>query len=443
MAGCPGMRSVKCRGGRWVKSLHNPAVRDKIRETTPAWLLPGAFGLVTCFVTLVHSPSPARTMPGLVWCILATALCAILTMWSRGRRLSLTGTVRPLLLALLAAVLVSNALLAPFSVNLPRLALYVSLVLLSVAFYLFHRGDRQVHLAAWCLVIAGVHLPFFVEVIFWIARTGPPFFSRNASVPHFWHVRHFGYAGFLAAVCGSSLLVLSARMAAVSFLLTSCALFGIIATGSRGALISWMLFAALLVCVSSHRRQVALHAALALAMTSAAVAALHYSGVLPSPNIFARLEDSSLRTFDSGRLKIWLGAARWIAGHPLFGKGVEAYQLSGCCDRTVSQPHNVVLQLLMQFGLVGSAVIAALGWRAVRSLGGWRQVMTLALATVENRVLAAILTGYVAFAMIDGLFFRELPLIHFALFCGLFAAGLVRASLMSPLRDAPEPQRGY
>jgi len=385
------------------------------------------FGLLVFFV-IWHSPAPARTLPGLTCGIFAIAALLILAMRSRARYFSLAPELRPLLLGLLGAILISNALLSTFLLNLPRLGFYISLALLSISIYLLYRDAVSIPLRAYCIVVAAVHMPFVVEVAWWLAHTTPPFFAKNAAIPHFVNVRHFGYVGFLAAVSGSVLVALSSRLVAASFILTSFALFGIIAMGSRGALLSWIFCVALLTGFSARRWRVAGPAIAALLLTSAGTLILHFSGVLVSPNIFTRLEQSGdLHQFDSGRLQIWADALRWIVRHPLFGKGTEAYVRSGCCNAAFSHPHNLVLQLLMQFGLVGSALLVALLWSAVRLMGGLRRVLTLIFATVDNRALAAILVAYVAFGMIDGLFYREVPMIHFAMFVGLFAAGLHRA----------------
>jgi O-antigen ligase len=273
-------------------------------------------------------------------------------------------------------------------------------------------------------------LPFFLEVMTWVARSGPDFFHRSMAVAHFSHVRHFGYLGFLAAMAATALVTLPGRFGLTALLLAGCALFGVIATGSRGALLSWLVFVLLLVCFSPARWRVLAFCLAALAGSALLVGYLHFSGLLVSPNIFVRVQQ--LVTVQgvelgSGRMQIWHDALGVIVRHPLFGMGTEAYRITGCCDRRVAQPHNFVLQLLMQFGLVGSGLLAALCWRALRALGGARRVAALVLASPENLALAAMLAAFLAFSCIDGLLYREVPLIHFAVLCGLFAAGLHRA----------------
>jgi O-antigen ligase len=175
---------------------------------------------------------------------------------------------------------------------------------------------------------------------------------------------------------------------------------------------------------------------LTLALSS--VWLLDRSGLFQSPSIFTRVEQSGdPQQFDSGRLVMWRAVAGVIAEHPWFGLGAEAQRLSRCCDVRLAHPHNFVLQLLMQFGLVGNALLAALGWRAVKGLGGLRQVWSLVFSSPENRVLACMLAAYFVLALVDGLLFFAIPMIHLALFAGLFAAGLHQALVGQPLLRDP------
>lgn len=394
------------------------------------WIAPAAFGLWVFVAAWLTSASPQPTLPALAWCTLATAVLLLGTLRALGRRLSMPRDVGLLLFALGASMVASNFLLSTPSWSLPRLGLYISLSLVGVAFYLMYRDAVRIPLQGYCIAIAVLHVPFFIEVMAWAARSGPDFFTRSMAVAHFSHVRHFGYLGFLAAMAATALVTLPGRFDLASLLLAGCALFGIVATGSRGALLSWLAFVLLLVCFSPARWRVLAFSLAALTGSASLVWYLHSSGLLESPNIFVRVQQLVAvpgTELGSGRVQIWRDSLGVIARHPLFGMGTEAYRITGCCDRRVAQPHNFVLQLLMQFGLVGSALLAALCWRALRALGGLRRVAALTLASPENLALAAMLAAFLAFSCIDGLLYREVPLIHFAVLCGLFAAGLHRA----------------
>lgn len=403
-------------------------------------LAPYLFGVPAYLMVRLHSHAPAQTLATLAWCLLGLGVSLLVMLGIRGRRLRVSRPVGWLLFALTASMIASNMLLSDLFWSLPLLGVYIADVLLALAVYLLYRQGPEIPIGGFCIAIGLVHLPYLVETVLWVIQVGPPFFTRTARIANFAHVRHFGYLGFLAAISGSALLALSRKFRLASFLFAFSAVFGMILTGSRGALLSWMFFAALLVAFFPDlRRRVVLHALGVFVGSAMLVAGLHYSGLLVSPNLFARTAAivDGTNPFDSGRLDIWIAALQEIAKRPMFGFGTEAYQLSGCCDRLVAQPHNFILQLLMQFGLVGNALLVALAWRAVRFLGGPRAVIAQARATPQALLLVAMLAAYLAFGLIDGLLYQPVPLLHFALFCGLLAAALPGARLS--VREAPPP----
>jgi O-antigen ligase len=166
-----------------------------------------------------------------------------------------------------------------------------------------------------------------------------------------------------------------------------------------------------------------------LVLCAALVWYLDRSGILPSPNIFERIvsQQQGTESFDQSRLQIWLSSWDQIRVHPFFGSGPEGYWLSGCCDRRILQAHNFVLQFLMEFGLVGCGIVVLLLIRAVKGMDGVAGTTKAMFATPENRVLACLLTSFFVYSMIDQTMYHVVPLLHLALFAGLFAAGLAQA----------------
>jgi O-antigen ligase len=377
------------------------------------------------------------TLHVLELCIYLLAGALILLQSRRNRRLAVPGDVKLLLAALAVSLFISNAVVADPVYSLPRLNLYLSIGLLAVAIYLTYR-DAVVPLHAFFAAIAVSHIPLLVEVLVWVGRSQPPFFRAVWSVPNFEQVRHFGTAAFFAAASGCGMVALSSRLRLLPLFLTFSALFGIIATGSRAPLLAWAGLVVLLTCFGPRRLRVAASGLVILTLALSSVWLLDRSGLFQSPSIFTRVEQSGdPQQFDSGRLVMWRAVAGVIAEHPWFGLGAEAQRLSRCCDVRLAHPHNFVLQLLMQFGLVGNALLAALGWRAVKGLGGLRQVWSLVFSSPENRVLACMLAAYFVLALVDGLLFFAIPMIHLALFAGLFAAGLHQALVGQPLLRDP------
>jgi O-antigen ligase len=366
------------------------------------WIAPALFALLLSNTIRFHSLIPMPTMARTVGNLLAIAAVAFVVLMAQGRRLVVSRTALVLLLALAASATVSVLGSGGTDYSLQRLELYLAMALLGMAAYLAYRDHDQLPLVAFFLGIALVHLPFLLAAVLWISELEPPFWNEGYRVGHFANVRQFAEFGYFAAVCATGAGLLSRRLVVPSFLLAAAALFGLILTGSRGAALCWMLFVLLACCFSQARLRAALHGVLVTALAAGLVWYLDRTGTLPSPNIFARVasEQAGTESFDNSRLSLWAMSLRQIAAHPLFGSGPEGYWLSGCCNPRILQAHNFVLQFLLEFGVVGCAIVMLLVARAVIGLGGPADAARLALATPGNRVLACLLASFLAYSLI-------------------------------------------
>ena len=108
-------------------------------------------------------------------------------------------------------------------------------------------------MAKLLLAIAMVHAPFLAIALYAATLHDP---SAPFVPPFFGNVRHLGYLGFLGGAASLAFLILDPRLRAVGMLLTVYALFGLLVLGSRGALISWVVSAAVLVLLSSQRKRI-------------------------------------------------------------------------------------------------------------------------------------------------------------------------------------------
>jgi len=393
------------------------------------WIVPALFALLVSNTIRFHSLVPMATMAPTVGNLLAVAAVAFMVLMAQGRTLVVSGYVTVLLLALAASATVSVLGSGSTDYSLQRLELYLAMALLATVAYLAYRDLAQVPLVAFFVGVALVHLPFLIAAILWIRGLEFPFWKDSYRVAHFANVRQFAEFGYFAAVCASGICVLSRRWIVPSFLLATAALFGLILTGSRGAFLCWVLFVLLACCFSQARLRAALHGVLVMVLAGGLVWYLDHAGTLPSPNIFARVasEQAGAESFDNSRFSLWSMSLRQIAVHPLFGSGPEGYWLSGCCNPRIMQAHNFVLQFLMEFGLVGCGIAVLLVARAVMRLGGPAASAQLVLRTPGNRVLACLLVSFLAYSLIDQTMYHLVPLLLFALFAGLFAAGIAQA----------------
>jgi O-antigen ligase len=394
------------------------------------WINPALFALLVSATVRFHSLVPGPTMPRMVGGLLALAALALLVLVAMGRRLHPPRDIGLLLLAFAGSAAVSVLGSGGTDLSMVRLGLYFAMAFLATAVYLLHRDAATFPVEGYLLGIAIVHLPFLLAAILWIKDLSPPFWQQyGLRVAHFAHVRQFGEFGFFAAVSATALGVLSKRLVLPAFLLGTAAVFGIVLTGCRGATLAWIFFVLLACCFSRARLRAALLGAMTLAAGAGLVWYLDDSGLLRSPNIFSRvalLAQGEGPQFDSGRIPLWIASIKQVFAHPFFGSGPEGYWLSGCCDRTILQAHNFILQFLMEFGFVGCGLLGVVMFRTAARLGGATGLWRLTREAPANRLLACVLAAYLAYSLIDQMMYHLLPLLFFALFAGLFAAGLMK-----------------
>jgi len=93
----------------------------------------------------------------------------------------------------------------------------------------------------------------------------------------------------------------------------------------------------------------------------AAAAAVVYGVVLVPKTAMDRLEDTGVEMSDgdwNGRLPIWNEALRMVSERPLVGVGISAFHVAAV--QTNAAPHNFVLSILAELGLIGFAIFTCL-----------------------------------------------------------------------------------
>lgn len=127
----------------------------------------------------------------------------------------------------------------------------------------------------------------------------------------------------------------------------------------------------------------------------------------------------------SGRIEIWIATAKAIPKRPLFGYGESQFrEMEPTALGTLNHPHNMFLQFLYQWGLIGGG-----GFLVLAGLLFWR----LAGAAKANPKIALpallIVTNMFAMAQIEGSMYHPFPIMIavFALGFGLSANGTMIA----------------
>lgn len=392
-----------------------------------SWYGPALFGVLVYFSIEGFGRSDDYNRYVAAYATTAAAAFLVVALF-QGERPAASPVVLWLLVALASSIAVS-IWLAPstyWAVN--RLHLYYGVMLLGIGVYLTQKSEGAAAVRRFMIVVAVIHAIVLVDVIFLLVSLPPEEARRVTRLPHFANIRHFAYLGFLASCCSTAVYIGTRRLQSSAFLLTVAGLFGIVLLGARGALLAWLLFCAVVaLCVQQRARFIAF-CVLAVSAAATLVWGLAEAGFLHGPSLFRRFEDGVQSAFHvMDRVSVWGDSARAILDRPWFGFGPDAYIHSRCCNPTLAQPHNFVLQYLLEFGIVGCTILAALAWVLVRER--WSAVARpdRLLGRPELAGLAALLVGFLAYSSIDGLLYHAIPLVHFAVFVALLLSTLVSA----------------
>lgn len=227
------------------------------------------------------------------------------------------------------------------------------------------------------------------------------------ALPAFNHIRWFGYyAAAAAGLCAWGWLRGGRLYSAIAVIALGAALW----TGSRGAfaaVVGGYLAAVILFPFARQgwrRFLLIVTAAVILSALAAWIVPLGTNGPL-------RLIGAD---GDSGRTILWHAAIEGIGDHPWFGWGEAQFGFRVSELRNV-QPHNVVLQILYAWGLVGGALVA---WLAL-----WLARRVRRAACDANAPLVVAVLNILALSLIDGSLFHVQSVSTFALCVAMLAAG--------------------
>ncbi len=394
------------------------------------WLEPLLVGLLVYLSVENFGPSDGGYNRQVAGYMVAAAAALLVTGRMSGRALDIDWSSLAIVVALAASVTISTLGASNTHVSVNRLHLYYAAVMLGLALYLSQPRDARPAIGTYFAAVSLVHAYFLLQVLFWLLSVqSEPTLPMNR-IPHYANIRHFAYHGFIAAASATSLFVMSRRLEMTALVLTSAALFGIVLLGARGALIAWLACVFVLFCF--HRQRVRL-LAFSLVAATVSVGLVYYltsSGIVRAPTLIQRIGGGMENAlYAADRLAIWSDAIRAIIERPWFGYGPEGYILSRCCNPSVAQPHNFLLQFLLEVGTIGTGLMVLALASMVRSPGGVRGIIGSLESDSSMLGLLAVLLSFLAYATIDGLLYHAIPVMHFAVFTSL---------LVATMRTAPE-----
>jgi O-antigen ligase len=330
--------------------------------------------------------------------------------------------IPPLAIAALAAWLVitvaTSTFVAPFQSIAMRWTLHW-VVHLTFGFAVAHLACREIRIrdTVGCY-LAGFLIYCFLFILFvisaWNVRT-----DWVHELPGAIHIRHVGiYACAMTGMSIGAMARARSRLAWACTIAVATIGFSVgVWTGSRGMVLSTVgavVVAAIL--IPAMRRVTVLGAAvLTLAIGIAAVAWLP----VPNGNMMGATRQVAATTqheLTTGRLQIWTNVIHAIVRRPVLGYGPGQMPVVAPFG-TMGQPHNFVLQILLDWGAAGLVCVLILAYFYVRRV--------MPVLREEGERYAAPLTGMMsilALSMIDAAMFHVLPVSIFAACAGMVAS---------------------
>ena len=270
-----------------------------------------------------------------------------------------------------------------------------------IALFAFFRRCKPAN-TDWIWTLVGV-TGLLHAITFAVAWFGWPDAIRDGVFPAFDNIRHLGYFLAPAAAVMAVLFVRRQGHGALLLLCYFAASFYLIYSGSRGGAVA--LVAGLLIIAFYlwwHQLSVSLGRVLiVIALTGASVVLCEFLPHLPWEPIFSRGVETANQTGTQrlgGRAAVWANSWGAITQNWLTGYGPALMgQIPEYLGPPYRHPHNIVLQVLLHWGVVGTAIICALLFTFLHPMVDAltrRPVLALApLAVVVTMLIHALVDG--------------------------------------------------
>lgn len=334
----------------------------------------------------------------------------------------------PALVILLPIILISISYITnPDTSYWMRYVATVSTLLFGAILYSWlSTEDTSILVVTLSSIISATFVYFMVWVIVWISLNDPFHHNWTWGTPMFRHIRHLGYMLVCSVITTTAFYLNSRNQWKTAFFLMvfTAACFLMFWNGGRGALLS--LFPGLMILSLTHMA-IKKWLILTIAATGAFLLSLFFQvndkGLGLLSTLSKTVTANSLNSVTSGRLEIWLATTEKIMEKPWFGWGPDAFILLKIAPGFV-QPHNGLLQLLLEGGFLFTAPIFLL-----ISIIVYQGIKTLFLqkhqVNTEKELLIlglSLSTSLLTHSLSDGIFYHGSPLTMLSFSLSLTAA---------------------
>jgi O-antigen ligase len=319
-------------------------------------------------------------------------------------------------------VLITVAIVTAVNASAPGPAhwwTFYYLLHLGFAFSVTHLGTKSIGSRELITAYMVGFVAFVAGAAVFETQVKDPAFDWIGGWPAVTHIRHFGYYASASTAMGIAFAATERRprMLALLFLFCTVGFAFALWTGSRGAVIGVAGAMAAGMVLFPAMRRIVVWAGAALSLAVGALIA----SLAPAHGILMGVGRTVTQTVDSGdvstgRTRLWLNVIGAIEKRPVFGYGAD--QMGTVAPfGTLGQTHEIFLQILLAWGVVGLACAAILAvWFLKRSLP--------AVRSSEVDLLSAMLAMFAlaTMSLFDGSLFHVLPVSIFAGCAGIIAS---------------------
>lgn len=398
----------------------------------PLVLMRFAVAIFLLFLSLINAGDIPESQKAIA---LLEGLLFLVASFSLGRSMLAARRLWVWIAGVVVALCASNLLAARDDVGLQdwwRVIQIGAHFLLGVALWVWMKRDEQAGFWVAGSVLMAVAVYTIVLLVTWFSLEQPASYDWFFDPPLFGHIRHVGYFSCVGVLVGAwSVLTLRGGVRVLAWVGYVLALSILLWSGGRGASIAAFLGVCSLGAMAIQHKKIVwlgLFVGLLLALLLSALFPVDQPGLGWLSALMRSDSASSVNELSTNRLIIWAYLWDFIVQRPWFGWGGEAFH--AVSDYNVNQAHNLVLQLLLEWGVVGSVVIGGpLLVLAVR--GGWCYRVVMARGGGVMGLGGGLVVALLLLSLVDGVFYHGLPSAYLALGYAAMLAGLKVANQSS------------
>jgi len=261
-------------------------------------------------------------------------------------------------------------------------------------------------------VIIGFLLVCAGLVFYWNILPDPYEYDWMTMTPYFINIRHFSHYCTAIVILGTAFLLGGSKRHLVisgSFLLLSICWAFLFWSGSRAGIGSAALGLLGVGIFSENKKRrifvVTILSCLAGYLLSETIASENYA--LGLVNAVKRTDINNLLP---GRIELWMFSLKWVKPSFLLGMGADAFRFLPNDNFIVDHPHNIVIQFVLDWGILGACIFVLLQYRlmkiGVRTLlkgdNGW-------LKGIKVSCFSWIVVSLI-FGLVDGIYYFAIPM---------------------------------